>query len=168
MASTAKFDVWQNTSGVAYGTILQRQVAVSTAQIAVAAAQTTMLTLFSVTITPRFATSRIWLFATLAYGKRSTGEMQFSHRFLNGASNVTQQMTCTPGSGSGLFDTFRCTGTADSAGHFHTTYSAYDQPNTTSAVTYNFQIAAPSTYQIIYVNFGGFGYSNLIAEEMAQ
>jgi hypothetical protein len=149
------------------GAIVQRQVNYSNTQFS--SSSTTMYDVITVSITPTYATSRIWLTASVHVGKRSTGELQFSHRFLrNGTTAVTQQLSSSLTSSTGAYDVFRCTGTADAAYHHHHIYYAYDEPGTTSTVTYNFQVAQPTTYQAIYFNFSNQSYSTLIAEEMGK
>jgi hypothetical protein len=162
-----KITIPTGTTLYAPGAIIQRQVGFSNTQFTLQT--TTMSNVITATITPNYAASRIWLTASVNVGKRSTGELQFSHRFLRDGNPVTQQLSSARTTSTGNYDVFRCTGTADAAYHNHHVYYAYDEPNTTSTVTYTFQVAAPDAgYQAIYFNMSGHSYTTLIAEEMGK
>ena len=164
--NVAQFDTWQNKAGVTYGTILQRVVvpAVNSTTL-----QTTnMTTIYSATIAPKSANSRIYLTINAQVGKRSSGEMQITCRMLRGSTPITQQLTNIDTS-VGIYDVYRIPDAANAAYHGYQTYLGYDQPGVTTPVTYNFQFAqANSGYPAIYFNFSNNSYSSIFLEEIAQ
>jgi len=80
MASYAKFDVWQNTAGINYGTVLQVKSTTLTSTFST----TTLIssggaavTGLSVNITPMYATSKILVFGHMNVGMNSNTQAYF-------------------------------------------------------------------------------------------
>jgi hypothetical protein len=152
------------STAIGAGSLLQRQVYPFTAQQVITSQS--FVDVFTATFTPKRSNSRIYISCNLAYGKRGTGEMQFPHRFRRNDGDVT--FNTTWGS-SNNFDTLRFPDTANSAGHMHIVYQAYDEPATTSPITYKFQLLKTNSgYTDVYVNFNNGGTSNIIIDEIAQ
>lgn len=70
MASILKFDEWQNTAGVKYGTVLQ--VVHQPYNVQVAFSSTSYQDLFSATITPKFQSSNILIYASAAFSGKGS------------------------------------------------------------------------------------------------
>ena len=121
-------------------------------------------TILSLAFTPRFSSSKILLSCDLAFGKRSTGELQFNHRFTrNGSATTTQLSTNDAGA---QYDIFRIN--TGIGWHSHIMYFGDDSPNTTSEVTYAFQVIKqnPGGYDNVAVNFYNRAKTALIIEEI--
>lgn len=151
---------------IAPGMLVQRQVFNFKSQVIVTSQS--FVDLFTCSFTPKFNTSRIYLSCNLHYGKRTTGELQFPHKFLRNATDVTNNMTIVVGGSN--FDVIRFPDTANGAGHMYTLCQAYDEPSTTSTITYKFQILKTnSSYADVYVNFNSnTGGSVITIDEIAQ
>lgn len=151
---------------VAPGMLIQRQVYSFKTQVIVTSQS--FVDVFTCSFTPKSTTSRIYLSCNLHYGKRTTGEVQFPHKFIRNSSDVTNNMTWVVGGSN--FDTMRFPDTANATGHMHILYQAYDEPSTTSAITYKFQILKTNAgYADVYINFGGTtGGSVITIDEIAQ
>ncbi len=151
---------------VAPGMIVQRQIYSFKSQIVVTSQS--FVDVFSCAFTPKYTNSRIYLSCNLHYGKRTAGEMQFPHRFLRNTSDVTNNMTWVNGGSN--FDTMRFPDTTQANGHMHVLYQAYDEPATTSTISYKFQLLKTNAgYADVYINFNNnTGGSVVTIEEVAQ
>ena len=171
--STLKVDsLVEKTSGNGVhiaGHLVQVGHATSDTQIIYGSGSTSWITAVTGSFTPKFATSKIYVDVTLHYGNRDSGELQFDHRLLRGSTAVTENLNTN---GLRIFDVIRFPdpGSPQANGHYFTTFQMVDDPNTTSAITYNFQIARPTTsYPDIYINFaGGRAKSMIRFMEIAQ
>ena len=134
MASVLKFDQWQNTAGVNYGTVLQ---VVSTAKVDSYVSSTqawTTIPGLSVTITPKFSTSKILLMAFVKHGGENAWGGSHWRALRNG--NV---LTVTSVSGH---QTLAHTGGLmynSAHGLYDRQIIEYDSPGTTVATTYTIQ-----------------------------
>lgn len=152
MPSYAKFDIWQNTAGVQYSTIIQvvQTVKTNTFAASVGAIWGDVPGL-SVSITPKFSTSRILVMLDIKYIgdtdvsisrirllRDSTpiyiGDSAGSRSQASGAQNYTTQ------AGSGGVNILA------SGGIY------VDSPATTSSITYKIQIGGDSNTTVVYVN----------------
>ena len=138
----------------AAGHVVQVSHSTSSTQIIYGTGSTSWITAATGNFTPKFASSRVYVDVTLQYGNRTTGELQFDHRLLRGTTAVTENLNTTA---TGTYDVVRFPAyTSASAGHHFTTFQMVDDPATTTAITYNFQIARPATsYPDIHINFAG-------------
>jgi hypothetical protein len=152
-------------TAIGTGALLQRQVYPFVSQQIITSQS--FVDVFTASFTPKRSNSRIYLYCNLSYGKRSSGELQFPHRFRRNDSDVTWQLTWSSQSN---FDVMRFPDTANGSGHMHILYQAYDEPATTSSITYKFQLLKTNSgYTDVYVNFGSnSGTSNIIIDEIAQ
>ena len=121
-------------------------------------------TIISLSFTPVFLNSKILLSCDLAFGKRSTGELQFNHRFTRNGTAVTNPLTSNNSGAS--YDIFRIN--TSIGWHSHILYLSEDTPNTTSAINYSFQIIKqnPGGYDDVAVNFNTAAKTALIIEEI--
>jgi hypothetical protein len=144
------------------GALLQRRIYHFTAGQTISSLS--FVDVFTASFTPTRANSRLFLYCNLAYGKRGAGELQFPHRFLRNGTLVTQNSTATGAS----FDVMRFPDVANSAGHMHVLYQGMDEPNTTSAITYAFQILKVNAgYNDISINFNNAGSTSFIIDEVS-
>lgn len=150
---------------IAPGMILQRQVKVFTAEVQLnQESHLTILT--SDTFNLKRASSRVYITVIAHHGKRASGEHQFSVRALRNGTIVTQNLSSND---SVTFDVIRGPDTANAALHEFTPFMFYDEPNTTSNLTYTFQAARPNSgYPVVYFNFNTSGRSVMVLEEVAQ
>jgi hypothetical protein len=146
------------------GEVIQKKwVATSTAyDVSDSSNFTTILTL---PFTPRFSTSKILLSCDLQFGKRSTGELQFNHRFTRNGSPVTTQLSTNDAGAQ--YDIFRIN--TGIGWHSHIMYFGEDVPNSTSEITYGFQVIKQNAggYDNIAINFFNRSKTALIIEEIA-
>ena len=153
----------------AAGHLVQVGHATSDTQIIYGSGSTSWITAVTGDFTPKFSTSKIYVDVTLQYGNRNNGELQFDHRLLRGSTAVTENLNTN---GTGTYDVVRFPAPTSPLynGHYFTTFQMVDDPNTTSLITYNFQIARPSSgYPDIYLNFaGGRAKSMIKFMEIAQ
>lgn len=147
------------------GTLLQRQVYSFTSGQTITSGS--FVDVFTANFTPKRSNSRMYLYCNLHYGKRAAGELQFPHRFRRNDSDVTYNLTW---GSQGNFDVMRFPDTGNANGHMHILYQAYDEPATTSQITYKFQLLKTNAgYADVYVNFNSnTGTSNIIIDEIAQ
>ena len=153
----------------AAGHVVQVGHATSSAQIIYGTGSTSWITAVTGSFTPKFSTSKVYVDVTLQYGNRANGELQFDHRLLRGTTAVTENLNTTA---TGTYDVVRFPAPASPLhnGHYFTTFQMVDDPATTTAITYNFQIARPATsYPDIYINYaGGRAKSMIKFTEIAQ
>lgn len=151
---------------VAPGMLIQRQVYSFKTQVLVTSQS--FVDVFTCSFTPKSTTSRIYLSCNLHYGKRAAGELQFPHKFLRNTTDVTNTMTAVLGGST--YDVMRFPDTSQANGHMYTLCQAYDEPATTSAITYKFQILkTSSSYADVYINFNNnTGGSVITIDEIAQ
>lgn len=80
MPSYAKFDVWQNTAGINYGTVLQVQSTQKTdtfSTTTLISAGGAAVTGLSVNITPRYTTSKILVFGHMVSGYNTSTQAYY-------------------------------------------------------------------------------------------
>jgi hypothetical protein len=154
------------STAIGAGALLQRQVYFDSTQQIISS--TSFVTVFTPLFTPKRSNSRIYLNINLHCQRRDGGELQFSHRFLRDGSAITQNLSVVAGGSN--FDVTRFPGATDNAGGLHILYRGYDEPNTTSQITYTFQIVKTfASYSNIYLNFGSnTGATSVIIDEVAQ
>lgn len=139
MASIAKFDQWQNSAGVNYGTILQVKQTVLTGYFTTASASWVNWTGMEVSITPKFSTSKILVTFTSESSNDTSNSFQYVKLTRNGAE------TGALGDASGYATRCWIDGAQQQAG----TVSVWakplvgtylDFPATTSSLTYQIQV----------------------------
>ena len=86
MASTMRFDKWENTLGTAYGTTLQVKQSTKTGTFSTTSTSFTEITSLSVVITPKYVNSRFVLYFTGAAGHNGNNLNFFT--FLRNGTNV--------------------------------------------------------------------------------
>ena len=129
MASTLQFDQWQNASGVNYNAVLQVVHTLKSDSFSTTSGSYVDVTGLSVTITPKFATSKILIMVNVPGGRTGTGGDAFVRLMRNGATPV----------GNGTYGAF-----GSYAGQYGletkmSTRFYLDSPATTSPTTYNVQ-----------------------------
>ena len=133
------------------GGIIQVKQTVKTDVFSSESSSFTDITGMSVTITPKFSTSKVLIQVSLSYGGEDN--MYGAVNLLRGSTIVTQG---DAGSGSNTRATFGLGGDNNNFQYklVSATYTFLDSPATTSATTYKLQVAAvgadsPSQYVII-------------------
>lgn len=135
MPSYAKFDVWQNTAGVNYNTIVQVQFKALNSSV-ITTNTAAYSDIESLTITPRFSTSKILIIAN--YSASGAGAI----RLARDSTVLTAGLT-----GSSAY--MHWEGDSQTQGGFDSgslrtpfTLMYYDSPASTSLLTYKTQIVA--------------------------
>jgi hypothetical protein len=128
MTSTMRFDRWQNSTGQAYGTVLQ--VVQGTTSTMVSSTSTTYAdTGLSATITPKFTSSKVLVLINQHVFKGSGAtENAANLRILRDATQVFQAVSLLRTATLVEINTYQ-------------SLQILDSPNTTSAVTYKTTIA---------------------------
>jgi len=148
------------------GTIIQQVHSRSTTDITISGTAG-WVSVFTGTITPKYANSKIYIEMSLAHGVRSSGEHQFDHRIYS--SNSTDYThALTSGGGSSKYDVTRHSVQGGGA-HWHSRFVGYEELNMGSIteITYDFQIYNPATsYPDIRVNFSGRAASVMTIQEI--
>lgn len=178
MPSYAKFDVWQNTAGINYGTVLQVQSTqlttpfTTTTTIASGGAAITGL---SVNITPRYSTSKILVFGHMVTGYGSTVTATF-YKLKRTISGVTTEIgNGTPA--SSRVGIIARSYFQDSNVNLTDAYSFLDSPSSIAQITYQLFVGTQGS-GTVYVNrtendtdnnsFGARGSSSITVMEIAQ
>ena len=155
MSSELRVDKIIPTSGVPTGGgggIVQVKQTVKTDVFSMESATAADITGMSVTITPKFSTSKVLIQVSLSYGGEDN--MYGAVNLLRGSTVVTQG---DAGSGSNTRATFGIGGDNNNFQYklVSATYTFLDSPSTTSATTYKLQVAAVgagSPPQMVMIN----------------
>lgn len=154
MASVLKFDEWQSTAGVKYGTILQVVSAFDNTHYVFNAGSANQVTFYNITglslnITPRSTSSRILIMASVSGGQTSNAYNGYIRLARNGTGIGTSESRGIYINGGSAMAGWR---TVDNSELAHASLLFVDSPNTTSATTYNVQVC----------NSGGGSYATTI------
>ena len=174
MASIAKFDIWQNTQGTNYGTVLQVKAATLTTPFTTTVNINTggaAVTGLSVDITPKFSTSSFLVFGYVSAAGTSTVTQVYMRLRRNSTEigNGTP-VSNRPGVMNRAYAQYTSVMTPFS-------FSILDTPATSSLLTYQVYIGT-QTSSTVYVNrtendsdtAGGDGHrsaSNIVVMEIA-
>lgn len=150
MVSTMRFDKWEDSAGSAFGTVLQvvSKTHAGTSALAVTANTWTTYPSSAMlqTITPRFATSKILIIASITLGSLSGN---------NAAYRITRD-TVPIGVGQAAGTRPQATAatgylnSADTNHQFRTISSTFlDSPATTASVSYNIDVMSETTTVLI-------------------
>jgi hypothetical protein len=158
MSSVIRANIWQNSSGITYGTVLQVvHFDYATFQSFTAGDGVAQDTGLVATITPRLATSRILVQvsanmsensnATVCRGRITRTGPATASSTVSGTTNMTQYTTVVYAS--------------DATSYMRPNANIvwFDTPNTVAACTYRLQIASNGAGQTVLLN-GQRGYSN--------
>jgi hypothetical protein len=153
MASIMRFDQWQNSSGVAMGTVLQvKSTSDNVAQSLAVTANTWTAWpsgTINVSITPFYSTSKILVMASLTIGVNANSG---AFRLKRGSTAIG--VGAQQGSHQEATAVTGYMNSADTNHTFRTIAATYlDSPATTSALTYSVDLMSEST--IVYINRGG-------------
>ena len=133
MSSIIRADRWQNSNGVAYNSVLQVVSTTKTDTFSTTSTSYTDLTGLSVTITPRFSTSVIWVCAGISLSV--SGDIAARFQLVRGSTAI--------GIGDAAGSRTRATfGTSPASAIAPTTQGGFvflDSPATTTATTYKVQ-----------------------------
>jgi hypothetical protein len=146
MASILKFDEWQNTAGVKYGTVLQVVSAFDNTHYVFNAGSSNQVTFYNVTglsvnITPRSTTSRILLMASVGVGQTQDSYniyLRFARNGTGIGTSDSRGIYVAGGSAMVGYRTF-----AGGSGNYSITalpMCFVDSPASTSQLTYNVQV----------------------------
>jgi hypothetical protein len=153
MTSTMRFDKWENSLGQPYGTVLQVVQAVKTntqVSASIASGGTVDIAGLSVSITPKFATSKVLLLAQVnavlsANGIFAGFELVRDSTKIGAGDNDSNRVGMTA-SGS-----FNSSGANEANLTTHMTF--LDSPNTTSTTLYKVRVRNPSSVsRDVYIN----------------
>jgi len=110
----------------------------------------TYLTVQSVTITPKFSTSKILVRCCFSIGDNNASGGGLVPRFLRGSTTIAEYNTFWRASSSNdIYSSF--------------SHEFLDSPSTTSSTTYNFQIATQNGSDTLYYNHNFSGHTNQIS-----
>ncbi len=163
MASVLKFDEWQSTAGVKYGTILQVVSAFDNTHYVFNAGSANQVTFYNITglsvnITPRSTTSKILLLASVSVGQHQDAYNVYLRLARNGTGIGTSESRGIYVNGGSAMAGFRSF--AGGSGTFSTAtlpLTFVDSPNSTSTQTYNVQLC----------NAGGGSYASYVNRQQA-
>lgn len=148
MASIMRFDQWQNASGIVYGTVLQVVQVVKSDVFSTTSTSYLDVPGLSISITPKFSNSKILVSGDIALGCSTVDRYSVFGRMMRNGTPVG----IADASGSRDRGTFSYQ-MGGFEGPMSQSFSFFDTPNTSSAVTYNAQIRAESP-QTAYINRG--------------
>jgi hypothetical protein len=133
MTSTMRFDKWENSLGQPYGTVLQVVQVVRTTTFSTSSTSYVDVTGLSVTITPRFASSKILVTGDFYFGTSSGG-------FSAHAQLVRGSTPIYVGSATGAATSATSSVRPFNGSPFQRATPVFlDSPNTTSPITYKVQ-----------------------------
>jgi hypothetical protein len=138
MTSVIRANIWQNSSGVPYGTVLQVRQTVLTGTFSTASTSWINWTGMAVTITPQFSTSRIFLTFTSQASNDTTNSFQYVKVQRNGA-DIALGDTAGPATRCWIDGAQQTAGTTSVYGK-PLAGTFLDSPATTSPVTYQIQV----------------------------
>ena len=150
---------------VAPGAVIQFQHVNFTNNITVSSSTFTDITGGTLTITPKFASSKIFITIDCAVYV-STAGITYGYcgsKIIRGSSTEVSALNMADGNGPYTYGS-SATGFGQFDARHH--YTAVDSPNTTSATTYKIQAARYASGSVVFNNGGG--SSNIIAMEIAQ
>lgn len=151
MSSVLRFDQWQNTLGVPYGTVLQVQSTHYTGTIATTSATPIDVSGFAVSIQPKFSTSKILVMVSVAFGFVNDA-YPYILVSRNGTSIGTGVNATGVQSNTFLSGTATALGTPNDYRYIHASKDFLDSPNTSSTVTYQIKFASPYAGYTGYIN----------------
>lgn len=137
MSSIIRADRWQNSDGVAYNSVLQVVSTTKTDAFSTTSTSYTDLTGMSVSITPKFATSKILVTVSMNVGVSSDG-VQATTKLVRDSTDV-----CI-GDAAGSRTRAGTGGWNGASDQRAVTINFLDSPATTSATTYKIQIRTSS------------------------
>ena len=154
-------DVGLNISG----SVIQFKHVNFTNNVSVSSNTFTDITGGTITITPQFATSKIFVLIDCAVYVSTSGVTYgyCGSKIIRGSSTEVSALNMTDGNGPYTYGS-SATGFGQFDARHH--YTAVDSPNTTSATTYKIQAARYATGSVTFNNGGA--SSNIIAMEIAQ
>ena len=148
------------------GHVIQFQHVNFTNNVSVSSNTFTDITGGTITITPKFASSKIFVMIDCAvYVSNSSATYAYcGSKIIRGSSTEVSALNMADGNGPYTYGM----GGPSSIGQFDARhhYTAIDSPNTTSATTYKIQAARYAAGTVTFNNGGG--TSNIIAMEIAQ
>ena len=150
---------------VAPRALIQSQHINVTNNVSVSSSTFTDITGGTITITPKFASSKIFVMIDCAVYVSTSGTTYAycGSKIIRGSSTEVSALNMTDGNGPYTYGA-SATGLSQFDARHH--YTAIDSPNTTSATTYKIQAARYATGTVTFNNGGG--TSNIIAMEIAQ
>jgi hypothetical protein len=154
MTSTMRFDKWENSLGQPYGAVLQVVSTNYTGTTSSTSATPVNVSGFSVSISPKFANSKIFILVSVAFGFAND-----SYPYVLLTRNGTSIGTGTSATGVQINTFLSGSGTNLSGStpyrFHHATKNFLDSPNTTSELTYQIQFASPYNGIVGYINRQG-------------
>lgn len=150
MTSTMRFDRWENSTGVGYGTVLQVVQSIKTDVFATSVgAKWADIPGMSATITPKFSNSKILVIVDLKMSGTQDSSVVRSKLLRNGADVYVGDASGTRPQAMSQFY-ISSGGAPYYMAQGGGTY--LDSPNSGTAITYKMQIGGDSNSTTIYVN----------------
>lgn len=146
MTSTMRFDKWENSLGQPYGTVLQVVSTTFTGVFSTTSTAYSDVTGLSVSITPRFANSKILVTGSINIGSNGFLTNAAFFKLLRGSTDIALGDTA-----GGRIRGYSGAGTDQNA----MTSSAFeflDSPSSTASLTYKLQLASNVSGQTVAVN----------------
>jgi hypothetical protein len=166
MPSYAQFDTWQNTAGVNYNSVIQ-MVTSGERYFNVALTSSTLSdTGFNISITPKFATSKILILASLMVHKASAEGGGFKTAILRNIGGGGY--TTIWGTQGNLAGWYADSGASNQNLHFPYHYHVVDTPGSNQILNYKVQGAPYINSQSWDFGNGGNYPMSLTAMEFAQ
>ncbi len=163
MASVLKFDEWQSTAGVKYGTVLQVVSAFDNTHYVFNAGSASQVTFYNITglsvnITPRSTTSRILLMASVSVGQTQDAYNVYLRFARNGNGIGTSDSRGIYVAGGSAMVGYRSfAGGSGTYAPGALPMCFVDSPASTSQLTYNVQVC----------NSGGGSYPSYVNRQQA-
>ena len=148
MASTLRFDTWEDSLGNVNNSILQVKYINKTDIFSTSSTSYTDVTGLSLNITPKYSSSKILVFGNISLGSSTVERYSVFGRLLRGSTPIHVY------NGGGNYDqgTFGYQ-MGGFEGPMSQSFTFLDSPSTTSATTYKVQIRTESP-QTAYINRG--------------
>ena len=148
MASTLRFDKWEDSLGNVNNSILQVKYINKTDIFSTSSTSYTDVTGLSLNITPKYSSSKILVFGNISLGSSTVERYSVFGRLLRGSTPIHVY------NGGGNYDqgTFGYQ-MGGFEGPMSQSFTFLDSPSTTSATTYKVQIRTESP-QTAYINRG--------------
>ena len=148
MASTLRFDIWEDSLGNVNNSILQVKYINKTDIFSTSSTSYTDVTGLSLNITPKYSSSKILVFGNISLGSSTVERYSVFGRLLRGSTPIHVY------NGGGNYDqgTFGYQ-MGGFEGPMSQSFTFLDSPSTTSATTYKVQIRTESP-QTAYINRG--------------
>jgi len=141
--NTAQFNTWQSTAGVNVGAVLQVVQTVKTDTFTYSGTAFTDITGLTVTITPRFASSKIMISVSLHAGADQNSYPAYI--LARGSTSIGAANSVSPGTSSAFAQITTVNNVNDTVHLQNVNFMYLDSPSTVLATTYRLQVSPMRT-----------------------